>query len=141
MMGSFVVATGFFIANRNGAEIPGHLTLVATVAITTVIWVAVTWLTPPTDRAVLHSFYSKVRPAGPGWKTVRAETGLAPSADSLPSALLGWAGGVLFVYSALFGTGSFLYGRNSIALFWFALFLASGFLLIRILPKVWGSRD
>ncbi len=141
MMGSFVVATGFFIANRNGAEIPGHLTLVATVAITTVIWVAVTWLTPPTDRAVLHSFYSKVRPAGPGWKAVRAETGLAPSADSLPSALLGWAGGVLFVYSALFGTGSFLYGRTSIALFWFALFLASGFLLIRILPKVWGSRN
>jgi solute:Na+ symporter, SSS family len=140
MMGSFVVATAFFIANRNGAEIPGHLTLVATVAITTVIWVAVTWLTPPTDRAVLHSFYSKVRPAGPGWKAVRAETGLAPSADSLPSALLGWAGGVLFVYSALFGTGSFLYGRTSIALFWFALFLASGFLLIRILPKVWGSR-
>jgi solute:Na+ symporter, SSS family len=141
MIGSVIVATAFFIANRNGAEIPSHLALVATVAITTLIWIAVTLLTPPTNPATLHSFYSRVRPAGPGWKAVRAETGLPPSADSLSSAMLGWAAAVLFVYSALFGTGSFLYGRTSIAVFWLALFLFSGVLLVRLLPKVWGSRE
>jgi solute:Na+ symporter, SSS family len=140
MLGSFMVATGFFVANRSGAEIPPHIALVCTVAITTLIWVSVTWLTPPTERAILHSFYTKIRPAGPGWKAVRTETGVAPSDDSLSYALLGWAAGVLFVYSALFGTGSFLYGRGSIAIFWLGLFLVSGFGLIRILPRVWGNR-
>jgi hypothetical protein len=53
--------------------------------------------------------------------------------------LLAWAAGVLFVYAALFGTGSFLYGRNSIAFFWLMLFLFSGFILFRLLPKLWGS--
>jgi Na+/proline symporter len=139
MIGSVLVATGFSIANRNGAEIPSHIALVATVGITTLIWVAVTLLTPPTDRKVLHSFYAKIRPAGPGWRNVRAETGLAPSRDSLSSAVLAWAAGVLFVYAALFGTGSLLYGRTSIALFWLVLFLCSGFILFRLLPKLWGS--
>jgi len=140
MIGSFAVAGGFFFANRNGAEIPGHIALVATVAITTIVWVSVTWLTPPTERSILHSFYARVRPAGPGWKAVRAETGVGPSDDSLSYALLGWVAGVLFVYSALFGTGSFLYGRTSIAVFWLVLFAASGFGLVRIVPKVWGKR-
>jgi hypothetical protein len=84
MIGSVVVATAFFIANRNGAEIPSHLALVATVAITTVIWVAVTWLTPPTDRAVLHSFYPKCDPLAPAGKPSAAETGLSPQCRFAP---------------------------------------------------------
>ncbi|HUF28568.1 MAG TPA: sodium:solute symporter family protein [Gemmatimonadaceae bacterium] len=139
MVGSFVVALGFFIAGRMGLALPGHVTLLITVAITTVVWITVTFLTRPTDRATLLSFYRLVRPAGPGWKAVRAESGLGPSPDSLPMSLLGWVLGCTFVYAALFGTGSVLYGRTAQALVWGAVFLASGVALARLLPRLWKT--
>ena len=40
----------FFIAGRQGAAIPAHMSLLVSIAITTVVWLAATWLTPPTDR-------------------------------------------------------------------------------------------
>ena len=67
-----------------------------------------------------------MRPAGPGWSAVRAEAGVAPSPDSLPQACSGWVLGCVFVYSALFGTGSVLYGRGAQAAVWIAIFALSG---------------
>ena len=60
---------------------------------------------------MLRAFYAKVRPAGPGWARVRRESGLPPSPDSLPLALLGWVLGLASVYGALFAAGAFVYGR------------------------------
>jgi hypothetical protein len=73
--------------------------------VTTVVWVAVTLLTEPTDRATLLSFYRLVRPAGPVWNEIRREAAAGASPDSLPTSLLGWALGCTMVYSALLGTG------------------------------------
>jgi hypothetical protein len=124
-----------------GAAIPDYVALLVTVAVTTVVWVAVTFLTTPTDHATLVRFYRLVRPAGPGWSAVRAETGLGPSPDSLPQSFLGWVLGCTFVYSALFGTGSFLYGELAQGMVWLVLFVGSTFGLIRLLPRLWGSAD
>jgi Na+/proline symporter len=89
MVSSFLVALGFAIAARAGHAVPGHISLILTVASTTVVWVAVAYLTPPTDRTTLLSFYKLVRPAGPGWESIRHEAGLASSPDSLPHSLAG----------------------------------------------------
>ena len=43
-----------------------HAALLATVAITTVCWVATAYLGPETDREVLIDFWRKVRPGRPG---------------------------------------------------------------------------
>ncbi len=137
MASSFLIAVGFFVAGKMGASIPSHVSLLITVAATTVAWVAVTFLTPPTDRQTLIAFYRLVRPAGKGWESVRAEAGVGPSPDSLPMNLLGWVLGCTFVYAALFGVGTLLYGRTTQAFVWLALFLASGFGLLRILPRLW----
>ncbi|MEK7401090.1 MAG: sodium:solute symporter family protein [Gemmatimonadota bacterium] len=137
MASSFVVALGFFVAQKNGATIPGHVSLLLTVAATTVVWVTVTLSTSPTDRTTLVSFYTLVRPAGPGWSAVRAEAGVGASPDSLPHSLLGWVLGCTFVYAALFGTGSFLYGRMTQAVVWLAILLLSGAALWRLLPRLW----
>ena len=139
MISSFVVALGFFIARKNGLEVASHVSLLATVATTTVVWVAVTYLAPPTDRGTLVSFYKLVRPAGPGWTSVRAEAGVEASPDSPTRSLLGWVLGCVFVYAALFGAGSFLYGRTGTGLMWLAAFVVSGVSLIRLMPKLWGS--
>ncbi len=140
MVSSFVVSAGFFIAAKNGHGVPSHVSLLATVASTTVVWLVVTYLTKPTDAATLEGFYRRVRPAGPGWASVRAATGLGPSPDSLSQAMLGWVLGVLFVYSALFGTGSILYGKWPQASLWIVVFVATGIWLARLLPRLWGSK-
>ena len=139
MGASFVIAAGFFIAGKSGAPVEAHTSLIVTVAATTLVWVLVTYLTPPTNRATLVEFYRKVRPAGSGWAPVQVEAGVGPSPDSMAGSLLGWVLGCLFVYSALFGTGSFLYGRTPQGLAWLAVFVASGLGLLRILPRLWAG--
>jgi solute:Na+ symporter, SSS family len=139
MLSSFLVAIGFFLARKNGLEISTTSSLLVTVAITTVVWVTTTFVTAPADRATLVAFYKKVRPAGPGWTAVAVEAGVGPSPDSLPMQFLGWALGITFVYSALFGTGSYLYGHMPQALMWTAAFVLSGVGLLRLVPRMWGS--
>jgi Na+/proline symporter len=141
MASSFLVAFSFFIAGKQGIAIPSSIVLLTTIAVTTAVWVLTALVTAPTDSAVLRSFYAKVRPAGPGWRAIRAETGLPPSGDSLPQAFLGWTLGVLMVYGALFGTGSLLYGRTGIAVFWLVTCALSAAFLVRLLPDLWRDQS
>ena len=139
MTSSFVVALGFFIARKNGAEVSSLVSLLATVLATTVVWVAATFAAPPTERATLVRFFRLVRPAGAGWKAVQAEAGVGASPDSLPLAMLGWMLGCTFVYAALFGTGSLLYGRQPLFLMWLAVCALSGIGLWRVLRGFFRS--
>ena len=91
------------------------VSLVVTVALTTVVWLTATWLTRPTDRETLHRFYRLVRPAGPGWAEVRAACGGLAPADDLRAASVGTVAACVGVYSALFGTGHWLMGHTTSA--------------------------
>jgi solute:Na+ symporter, SSS family len=140
MVSSFLITAGFFVAARSGYPVAAHLQLIATVAATTVVWIAVTWLAPPADRATLVAFYRRIRPAGPGWAAIRAEAGDAGTpGEGFTLAMAGWLAGCVFVYAALFGTGSFLYGRTGPGVMWLALFVVSGVVLLKILPRIWGD--
>ncbi|MBX9928236.1 MAG: Na+:solute symporter [Gemmatimonadaceae bacterium] len=139
MLSSFVVAVGFFIARKNGLEMSAHVSLLITVATTTIAWVATAFLAPGTDRATLERFYTLVRPAGPGWASIRAATGAAPANDSLPHAMAGWVCGCAFVYSALFGTGSLIYGRMPQFALFAVVFVASGVGVLVVLKGFWAS--
>ena len=134
-------AVGFFLAGKAGHPVEIYWSLPVTVLGTTLIWLAVTYLTKPTDPNQLVAFYRKVRPAGPGWRAVRAAAGGEGSPDRLSLSLLGWTLGCVLIYSALFGFGSFLYGRTAQALTFTVLFGASALGLTRVLPLVWGSRE
>jgi hypothetical protein len=137
MISSFLVSLGFFIARKNGAVIPSDVSLVIAIAITTIVWLVVTFVSTPTERGRLHAFYTLVRPAGPGWEGVRRELQLPPSTDSLTTSLVGWIAGCSFVYAALFGTGSFLYGRTTQGVMWLVLFVVAGISLLRLMPRMW----
>jgi hypothetical protein len=88
---------------------------------------------------VLIGFYRQVRPSGPGWRDIRREAAVSAKPDSLANAALGWVLGCLFVYSALFGTGSLLYGRTGTGLFWVFWFIVSGVWLLKLVPSMWAG--
>jgi len=141
MAASFVVSLGLFIARKNGLEMASHVSLIWTVVITTLVWITTTLVTALTDRAKLAEFYRLVRPAGPGWDMIRKESGLPPSPDSMANSLLGWVLGCLFVYAALFGTGSYIYGRTGQALMWTVVFVVCAAGLWRLLSKMWSTTE
>jgi len=139
MVSSFLAATALFVAKRSGMDIPAHLALLGSVAFTTVMWVVVTYLTPPVEREVLVRFCRLVRPAGPGWRDFREAAGVGPSPDNIPQALLAWVLGCVLVYAALFGAGSYLYGRVTTGVVFTVLFVVSGLWLTRLLAAMWRS--
>src|SRR5690606_25200460 len=86
------------------------LALVAGVFVTTIGWLTVTLLTPPTDPATLQSFYDRIRPAPAGWRRAVDTSGESPAIESPAAGFLAWFLGCLAVYAALFGTGYLIYG-------------------------------
>lgn len=111
--------------------------LVIGVAVTTVGWLTVTFLTRPTDQKTLVRFYRLIRPGGPGWKKVleREATehpaeSLPPAQWNLPRAILAVFFGLLFIWGSLFATGYWLYGRSLPALTATLTALVGGFGLI-----------
>lgn len=138
MTSSLLVSIGLLVASKNGVSLSPHLALPLTVAITTVCWVAAAYLAPPTDRATLVAFYKNVRPAGPGWAAIRAEANLTAAEEAgthvnTPMALLGWSAGCAMIWSSLFATGAFLYGRTAQALMLVAVFAVSAFVVSKAL--------
>jgi len=138
MASSFLTSLILFLRDTPAHPVSPVFSLLVTVGITTVVWVTVTLLTEPANRETLIAFYRLVRPAGPGWQPIAAAAGPVESPDSLPQSLLGWVLGCTFVYAALFGTGSFIYGKTAQGLVWLVLFAVSGFGLLRLLPRLWS---
>src|SRR4051812_27315033 len=85
--------------------------MLVTVAISTVVWIVVTFATAPEPEAVLQSFYRRVRPGGPGWAAVSARGGYGR--EGIPGGALAWTNwiaGIVAVYSSLFGIGKLILG-------------------------------
>jgi len=82
--------------------------VLVTVAVTTVVWLVVTFATRPETDATLVAFYRRTRPSRVGWGPVAARApDVRPSADGLAN-LLDWIAGCVLVYGALFGVGKLL---------------------------------
>ena len=137
MIISFCVVYYFqFIHEDLGfAALHPSVMLISGIAITTVVWVAVTLLTAPTDRATLQTFYDKIHPFGRGWHNA-VEIGRRDRDRSLAAPLLCWFLGCVVVYGALFGTGYFLYGEAVAGAGCSVLVGLAAIMLFRTLPKV-----
>src|SRR5438105_979991 len=85
-------------------------TALTTTAITTLVWVTVTYLTQPEPESLLLAFYRKVRPHVGGWQAIaRLAPEITPTRD-LGRNLTSWILGCAMVYSALFGGGWLILG-------------------------------
>ena len=97
MVISFLVAVYFHFGHARLGFAPLHpmLALVIGVMITTLGWLAMTLLTPPTDTSVLQSFYNKIRPAPAGWRGA-VDTSGGESSGNIAASFLAWFLGCLF---------------------------------------------
>ena len=141
MASSFTIALALFVARKFGLDLSSHGALVWSVALTTVVWVVVTFATKPADTETLRRFYRKVQPAGRGWaKVVGPEEADGPR-DSLSLAFLGWVCGCTFVYSGLFGTGALLYGHPLQGAVCLTVTVGAGLGLAWVVPKIWRESN
>ncbi len=98
-----------------------------TVAVTTVVWIAATFLTDPEPDSKLLEFYRRVRPAAAGWRRIAS---LAPEITPRPEGwynLMDWLLGCLMVYLALFGIGKLLLGAPGLGLAFLAVSAIAGY--------------
>jgi SSS family solute:Na+ symporter len=109
--------------------------MLVTVAITTAVWLAVTFLTPAEPEAHLVAFYRRVRPSAALWKPIARLAPEVPPARELKYNFLDWLAGCGMIYGALFGTGKIIlkdYGTGVILL---AVALAAGWYIYRDLNR------
>ncbi len=134
MIVSFLVAVWFeLIAPALGVPLPaGHWRLLIGIAITTVAWLAVTFMTKPESDVVLTKFYEKIGPAKVGWKPVLDRNPwLTPVQGQLPFEIGLMVVGCFSVYGALFATGYWFYGNTVPALVATAVATVGAVVLLR----------
>jgi len=83
--------------------------LLVTTAATTIVWLAVTYLTPAEPLESLRAFHRRVRAGGPGWRAVAPD---AAGGIAIGAGLIQWLLGCAVVYLALFGIGGLVLGRH-----------------------------
>ena len=76
-----------------------------TTIVTTIAWIAVTFLTKPEPEPILVSFYRKTRPDVRGWQPIARLTPEVAANRDLGRNLIAWLLGCAMVYLALFGLG------------------------------------
>ena len=113
MVASLVVSLVLWFGAGLDPDDPGQWAgiMIVTVACSTAVWLAVTFLTRPERDEVLEGFYRRVRPGGPGWSTVSRRLGFGR--EEIEGGALNWTNwvaGVVAVYTALFGTGKLIFG-------------------------------
>ena len=107
--------------------------MVVTVAVSTVVWLVVTFATSPEPPAVLEAFYRRVRPGGPGWAQVSQRLGFGR--EPIPGGALAWTNwiaGIVAVYATLFGIGKLVFAETGTGIV---------MLLIAVIAFYWISRS
>ncbi|QCK14610.1 sodium:solute symporter family protein [Mangrovivirga cuniculi] len=146
MIVSFLVAIYFNVIHEEFfPDLEAYQVLLISIAITTIAWLTVTFLTRPTDEEKLLNFVKKINPGGIGWKRiyqkislekgVKSQPGEMYNKSKIPLGLAGMLTGTFSVYSALFAVGYWLYGEVYLASLMTAISIVSFVIMFRI----WGA--
>ena len=135
---TFTVLAVFDVFDPTDALDGAYLMLTTTV-VTTIVWVAVTMIMPPTAEKTLDSFYERVRPGGAGWRHVARRLGYGdePIAGGALS-WVNWVAGVVSVYATLFGFGRLIFGDYGPATLWLGVAIICFWWISRSLRETGG---
>ena len=143
----WVAAQAFFKDLTANASDRGALLLMAGALLVNALWIIVTLKTAPESREVLHRFYLRVRPPGPGWRKIARECGVEHEGID-PRDFLAFLGGIMLIWGALYAVGKLLFAAWLNAFLGLAVTLVGGLLLYKFLIQkadradlVEGERD
>ena len=111
--------------------------MLVTVGITSVVWIAVTYLTKAEPMDKLIAFYRRVRPEGPGWNGIAAKAGLAEAhaQGRLSLQFLNWILGCALIYGSLFGIGKLIFKEWGLGLLYLLIAIIAGVLISKNLSR------
>ncbi|RPI14444.1 MAG: sodium:proline symporter [Ignavibacteriae bacterium] len=111
-------------------------TLYIIVPITTIAWIVTMYLTKPVNNEKLNTFYRRVHPGGPGWKTVSdANPDVAPD-RGYAYLFADWVCGIILVYMFLFGIGKIILGDYLIGFIYLVIGLIAGWIIMKHIDKL-----
>ena len=133
------LGTTFFGGDGLEGIFPSWAKFPLVVLLSSIVWIAVTFLTSPEKEETLDRFYMQTQPGGPGWK-VQQEKAIAEGQIkfqewSVPSGILAMILGAILVYGCMFATGNWIYGNYTLASGLTLVVIVSGVLLF----KVWKT--
>jgi Na+/proline symporter len=99
--------------------------LIATAGVSTICWVVVALLTPPTEERKLVDFYELVRPGSPWWKPIAQQSSVSAHRMDWHD-VVEWCAGLVFIYAGLFGVGELLLGGTGTGLLYLTVAVAAG---------------
>ena len=137
MVASFVVSIVAFqvVPQRFAKGDPNAdaTVMLLTVAVSTVVWLVVTFMTKPEPEETLVSFYKRVRPGGRGWRRIAEKAGYGN--EGIEGGMLpwtNWIAGIIAVYASLFGIGKIIFGETMLGI---------GMLAVAAIALFWISRS
>lgn len=135
----------YLFASETGL-LPDWSEYIFIVVVTTIIWLVATFMTQPESNETLRSFYKKIQPGGPGWskvvneaKTDAVEIVKDKEKWSVPAGITAMLLGVLLIYSIMFATGYWIYGRTTQAIVLSVVSIIAGVLLIKAWNRLKGN--
>ena len=99
-------------------------------AVTTLLWIAVVFLTKPSSKAVLTHFYRTVRPSG-WWGVIARDNPDIKSEVAIGVRWMGWFFGIGFIYCSLLGIGYLVTAKFTLGI----VLLVTAILLLYFLMK------
>ncbi|MCT4699504.1 sodium:solute symporter family protein [Tenacibaculum haliotis] len=123
---SFVIALFFFINGKMENpffEIAGYWQLIIGVVITTIGWVSVTLLTQPSNAETINKFEALIFDGEDKFKNIGIK-------------IVGFITGTIGVYSFLFATGNWIYGKTLLATCLSILTLICVYILLKIWKRI-----
>ncbi len=123
---SFIIAVFFFVNGKLEnpiIEIAGYWQLIIGVFVTTIGWILVTLLTQPTDKETINKFETLIFEGEDKFKNIGVK-------------IVGFITGTIGVYSFLFATGNWIYGKTLLALGLSILTLICMFILLKIWKRI-----
>jgi SSS family solute:Na+ symporter len=110
MIAAFITSLSLQIVGGLDSDKPVDFAwiMIITVSVTTVVWLAVTFLTKPESQETLVSFYRRSRPGAAGWGPIAR---LAPEVKDSRMGIynmIDWIAGCVLIYGILFGVGKLL---------------------------------
>ena len=135
----------YLFATETGV-LPDWSEYIFIVVVTTVIWLVATFMTQPESNDTLRSFYKKIQPGGPGLskvvadaKTDAVEIVKDKEKWSVPAGVTAMLLGVILIYSIMFATGYWIYGRTTQAIVLTVVSAIAGALLVKAWNRLKGN--